>query len=380
MPPAEVLLFASEITPILASGLYEKKVNDRSVYRYLRFRAHEDGTETFFDGIERLAPGEMLTADATGIQRRMFTRLKEELLELAAEQRPYDDAAAAEYKRRLVESVRLRLQSEVPVGTSLSGGLDSSAVAVIINQLLNEGDEVSTRSVGTRQNTFSAVFPGSINDEERYVDEVLQICRGHVDAHKILPTADEFKADLLEFVRTQEEPLISSGPYAQYQVMREATKHVTVLLDGQGADEMMAGYIPYYFVYLRQLRAPGRDRRRGRARQGASTCSTGWGGSGSRRSSSSRRRCRSTQLLSADFIAAHRDERFEVEQSNLKKRLVEDLFHNSLPSLLRYEDKNTMHFSLEGRVPFLDKEVRQVRLQPLRRGDHQGRLEQAGAA
>ena len=80
----EVLLFASEIKPILASGLYDKRVNERSVYRYLRFRAHEDGTETFFDGIERLAPGEMLTADGNGIQRRMFTRLKEELLELRA--------------------------------------------------------------------------------------------------------------------------------------------------------------------------------------------------------------------------------------------------------------------------------------------------------
>jgi asparagine synthase (glutamine-hydrolysing) len=253
----EALLFSSEIKPILASGLYDKRVNDRSVYRYLRFRAHEDGTETFFEGIERLAPGEMLEADANGIRRRMFTRLKEELLELASVQRPYDAAAAAEYKRRLVESVRLRLQSEVPVGTSLSGGLDSSAVAVIINQLLNEGDSLSLSAVGARQNTFSAIFPGSINDEEKYVDDVLDICTGHVQAHKILPTADEFKADLLDFIRTQEEPIISSGPYAQYQVMREATKHVTVLLDGQGADEMMAGYIPYYFVYLRQLRAQG---------------------------------------------------------------------------------------------------------------------------
>ena len=80
----EVLLFSSEIKPILASGLYDKKVNDRSVYRYLRFRAHEDGTETFFDGIERLAPGELLEVDANGIRRRMFTRLKEELLELAS--------------------------------------------------------------------------------------------------------------------------------------------------------------------------------------------------------------------------------------------------------------------------------------------------------
>jgi asparagine synthase (glutamine-hydrolysing) len=354
--PPEALLFSSEITPILRSGLYEKKVNERSVYRYLRFRAHEDGAETFFDGIERLAPGEMLTADASGIQRRTYTRLKEELLELASVQRPYDEQAAAEYKRLLVESVRLRLQSEVPVGTSLSGGLDSSAVAVIINQLLNEGDELSTRAVGVRQNTFSAVFPGSANDEERYVDDVLQICTGHVDAHKITPTADEFKADLLDFVRTQEEPLISSGPYAQYQVMREATKHVTVLLDGQGADEMMAGYIPYYFVYLRQLRA-----------QGATLAAAELAKSLDvlyrlgRHKLKARLRLKktvpTTQLLGRDFVAAHRDERYSSEGANLKKRLVEDLFHNSLPSLLRYEDKNTMRFSLEGRVPFLDKEV-----------------------
>lgn len=352
----EALLFSSEIKPILASGLYEKRVNDRSVYRYLRFRAHEDGTETFFEGIERLAPGEMLEADADGIRRRMFTRLKEELLELASVQRPYDEAAAAEYKRRLVESVRLRLQSEVPVGTSLSGGLDSSAVAVIINQLLGEGDSLSLSAVGARQNTFSAIFPGSINDEEKYVDDVLDICTGHVEAHKILPTADEFKADLLDFIRTQEEPIISSGPYAQYQVMREATKHVTVLLDGQGADEMMAGYIPYYFVYLRQLRAQGATLaaaelaksldvlyRLGRFKLKAKV--------------KLKKSIPTTQLLNREFLAAHRGERYSSEGANLKKRLVEDLFHNSLPSLLRYEDKNTMRFSLEGRVPFLDKEV-----------------------
>lgn len=352
----EVLLFSSEIKPILASGLYDKKVNERSVYRYLRFRAHEDGTETFFDGIERLAPGEVLTADATGVQRRTYTRLKEELLELASVQRPYDDAAAAEYKRRLVESVRLRLQSEVPVGTSLSGGLDSSAVAVIINQLLNEGDALSLSAVGARQNTFSAVFPGSINDEERYVDDVLDICTGQVESHKIKPTADEFKADLLDFVRTQEEPLISSGPYAQFQVMREATKHVTVLLDGQGADEMMAGYIPYYAVYLRQLRAQGAAvaaaelaksldvlYRLGRFKLKAKV--------------RLKKSVPTTQLMNPEFVKAHAGERYSSEGANLKKRLVEDLFHNSLPSLLRYEDKNTMRFSLEGRVPFLDKEV-----------------------
>ncbi|MGL5929808.1 MAG: asparagine synthase (glutamine-hydrolyzing) [Dermatophilaceae bacterium] len=352
----DVLLFASEISPILDTGLVQRRPNERSVYRYLRFRAHEDGTETFFEGVERLVPGELLTADATGIRRRMFTRLKEELLELATEQRPYDAAAAAEYRALLTESIRLRLQSEVPVGTSLSGGLDSSAVAVVINQLLNQGDELSTRSVGTRQNTFSAVFPGSINDEERYVDDVLDSCRGHVEAHKVRPTADEFKTDLLDFIRTQEEPLISSGPYAQYQVMREATKHVTVLLDGQGADEMMAGYVPYYFVYLRQLRAQGAVKAAAELAKSLDVLYR-LGRFKVRARLQMKKTVPTTQLLAADFVAQHRGERFDVEPANLKKRLVQDIFQHSLPSLLRYEDKNTMRFSLEGRVPFLDKEV-----------------------
>ena len=138
--------------------------------------------------------------------------------------------------------------------------------------------------------------------------------------------------------------------------MREATKHVTVLLDGQGADEMMAGYIPYYFVYLRQLRAQGMTvtaselaksldvlYRLGRSRLKAKL--------------TLKKTIPVTQLMNRDFVSAHTGERYVSEGANLKKRLVEDLFHNSLPSLLRYEDKSTMRFSLEGRVPFLDKEV-----------------------
>ena len=72
-------------------------------------------------------------------------------------------------------------------------------------------------------------------------------------SYKVRPNSDEFLKDLKDFVKTQEEPTISTGPYAQYKVMQEAHKYVTVVLDGQGADEMMAGYLPYYFVYLNQL-------------------------------------------------------------------------------------------------------------------------------
>jgi asparagine synthase (glutamine-hydrolysing) len=350
------LVFASEISPILKTELIEKKPNDRIVYRYLKFRIHEEGTETFFAGVNRLAAGEMMIIDAAGLVIRPYTNLKQELAELAKIETPFAPGQIDEYREKLIESVRLRLQSEVPVGTSLSGGLDSSAVVAIINQLMQEKAK-DVGSVGAQQNTFSAIFPNSLNDEEKYVDAVLAKCEGSITAHKIKPTADEFAKDIYDFIRTQEEPLISTGPYAQYKVMQEATNHVTVLLDGQGADEMMAGYIPYYFVYLRQLKARGQWvklftetatsfdvlLRLTRFKLQAKLLR--------------RKNVPMTQLLNGDFKKEFTSETFTVTPNHLKHRLIEDLFGNSLPSLLRYEDRNTMHFGLEGRVPFLDKEV-----------------------
>lgn len=350
------VLFSSELKGILASDLIEAKPNERSIYRYLRFRIHEDSRETFFQGIERVSPGEMVTIDSAGVRFEPHTRFVDELREAAQLNRPYSAEVIHEYRQRLVESVRERLQSEVPVGTSLSGGLDSSAVAVIINQLLGSSGE-SAAAVGSKQNTFSAVFTGSINDEERYVDAVLEKCDNGVQSHKIRPTPDQFKVDLIDFIRTQEEPTISTGPYAQYCVMKEASQHVKVLLDGQGADEMMAGYIPYYFTYFRQLKKEGRYTKLA-TEVAKSVDVLGRLGRFTVKDKLKRRQSVPiTSLLNADFTEQYRDEKFTTVQDNLKERLIEDLFHNSLPSLLRYEDRNTMRFSLEGRVPFLDRDT-----------------------
>ncbi|MFC8302496.1 asparagine synthase (glutamine-hydrolyzing) [Specibacter sp. NPDC057265] len=361
---APTLLFGSEIKPLLAADKFERRVDERILYRYLQFRIHDEESATFFAGVHKLMPGEKLVVNTVDTAAgpagtaviSAYTRLKEELAELARVKTPYSKAVIEEYRQRFTEGVRLRLQSEVPVGTALSGGLDSSAVVATINKLMAE-KAAATDSLGAKQQTFSAVFPNSLNDEEKYADAVLARCEGNVISHKIRPQAAEFVADLEDFVRTMEEPIISSGPYAQYQVMREASKHVTVLLDGQGADEMMAGYIPYYFAYLRQLKKDGQKVklakelvsssdilfRLARFRiQGALTLKKAPG---------------ITPLLKKDFTSAHKSEKFSNIADNLKLRLIDDLFHKSLPAVLRYEDKNTMRFSLEGRVPFLDKEV-----------------------
>ncbi|MDR0416966.1 MAG: asparagine synthase (glutamine-hydrolyzing), partial [Propionibacteriaceae bacterium] len=351
------LVFASEIRPLLATGLVGKAPNDRVVYRYLRYRAHEDTPETFFEGVRRLMPGELLTvASGQPAVVTAYTAFRAELEALAAERRPYTPAATRAYAERLERSVRWRLQSDVPVGTSLSGGLDSSTVAWLISRLMRE-DAGSTEAVGDRQRVFSAVFPGSVNDEERYVDAAVAACGDALTTHKVKPTADGFKADLADFVRSQEEPVISTGPYAQYKVMEMAAGHVTVLLDGQGADETMAGYIPYYRVYLRQLRREGRWGDWFREAAGAVDVFARLVRFDVQDRLRLKRRVDPMGFLKADFRARWRGERFPITRDNLKRRLIEDLFGNSIPALLRYEDKNTMRFSLEGRVPFLDTDL-----------------------
>ncbi|MGD8373326.1 MAG: asparagine synthase (glutamine-hydrolyzing) [Candidatus Woesebacteria bacterium] len=350
------ILFASEIKALLATKKVEKKPNDRVIYRYLKFRIHEDSDQTFFDGINKLMPGEMMAISKDGAQISRYTRLDEELVEQSLKNQDYDQQSVDEYHRRLTDAIKIRLQSEVPVGTSFSGGLDSSTVVAVVNSLMKQ-DAKSTDSVGKMQNTFSAVFPNSANDEEAYVDELLNRCKNTVAEHKIKPNADEFADDLEDFVRTQEEPLISTGPYAQYKVMQEATNYVTVLLDGQGADETMAGYVPYYFVYLRQLKNYKK-----------------WGKLFVEIVSSldiflrfarvnlmakilRKKPISAASLIDYKFRGKFSEEKFDVVGDNLKMRLIDDIFYHSLPSLLRYEDKNTMRFSLEGRVPFLDKDV-----------------------
>ncbi|HET9412113.1 MAG TPA: asparagine synthase (glutamine-hydrolyzing) [Candidatus Saccharimonadales bacterium] len=350
------IVFASEIKAILASQKITSAPNDRLIYRYLAFRAHEDTPETFFSGIEKLMPGEMVVIDKKGLARSNYTELREQLAVLATRNSPYMPSQTDEYRRRLTESIKMRLMSEVPVGTCLSGGLDSSTIALIVNQLLAKKDQAAG-SVGAQQNTFSAVFPGSINDEEKYIDAVLDKAKGKVASHKVYPTADSFAADLEDFIRTQEEPTISTGPYAQYKVMEEASKHVTVLLDGQGADEMLAGYYPYYFVYLRQLKREGKWLKLATEMLRSADVLFRFLRFRIYDTLQFRRRVGIRQLLGADFKAAHIKESFTSIPDNLKKRFIQDLFYNSIPALLRYEDKNTMRFGLEGRVPFLDKEV-----------------------
>lgn len=352
------LLFASEIKPLFNSGRIDRLPNDKTIYRYLTYRIHDDARDTFFKGVQRLLPGEYMEIQNGQYDIKKYTSLRKELETSSndSSKKDIDQQDIETFRSLLTKSIQDRLVSEVPVGTCLSGGLDSSTVVATANQLLNDKKD-NTQSLGSKQRTYSAVFPGSVNDETHYIDDLLKD-KDSIISEKIYPKPETFFEDLNDFIYYQEEPTISTGPYAQYCVMKRAHKDVTVLLDGQGADEMMAGYLPYYYVYYRQL---FQKKQYGQLLQEIfSSWDIGWKLLKVKLQTKLRLKkpINTTSLLSPSFISAFQDKvTFKTEQYSLKKRLLEDIFQNSLQSLLRYEDKNAMRFSIEGRVPFLDLDL-----------------------
>ncbi|MEK7127619.1 MAG: asparagine synthase (glutamine-hydrolyzing), partial [Patescibacteria group bacterium] len=224
-------IYASEIKAILKK--IKPKPNNKVIQKYLLTRAHDDTEETFFESIKRVPSGSYLEFDLKTEKHIIKRFWSLSGLDPCSDKGP---TLVSRFKELFLDSVKLRLISEVPVGTALSGGLDSSAVVCTVPNL----------------KTFSAVFPNEINNEEAYVDEVVR--RTGVRAYKIYPKVEEFWQDIEKLISFQDEPMISTGPYAQWKVMEKAhAEGIKVIIDGQGADEMLAGYIPYHFVYFKEL-------------------------------------------------------------------------------------------------------------------------------
>ena len=357
--PASGWLVASEIRGILDSGHHERRPDDRTIYRYLRFRVHDDGPATFFAGIERVGAGEVVTLGPQGVERRPFTRLREELAELARSPRPYTAADAVEFRSLLTASVRRRATSAGRVGTALSGGLDSSAIAALLDSLERQPDRDGADG---GQDTWSAVYPGARIDEQAQVAAVtaalgaLGALGAGVERHLVEPTPSEFKKDMRDLVRTQEEPLGSTGPYTQYRVLQQAAQRDVVVLDGHGGDELLAGFGAHHLIRLRALR-----------RRSAALAASELGHSldvlarRGRPRVADRLRGRKavpvTSLLGAEFARAHAGERHDVERTDLHRRLIDDLFVDSLPARLRHTDRNARRFGVSVRLPFVDREL-----------------------
>jgi asparagine synthase (glutamine-hydrolysing) len=358
--------FASDLPALLALLPTEKKLDLQHVYNYLTYGRYDDNECTFFKGIFSLLPGHWLCVDlrtlrTTGQQRWWWPSIKQR------SDLSFDDAA-----RRLREiflnNVRLHLRSDVPVGAALSGGLDSSAVVCAMRHLEPQ----------MPIHTFSFIAPDTIDDEEHWAD----IVNSHVGgiSHKVLVRSNELSDDLEDLIKAQGEPFGSTSIYAQFRVYRLARQAgIKVTLDGQGADELLAGYDGYPVAYLRSLfegarytkilcflRAwaewPGRGMKRAILMLGAALIperlqqSAHWLIGHNPIPSWLAIQWMGEQGVNLNPPLTPRTSS-EAIRRRLMERLRRAMTSGDLAPLLRHGDRNSMRWSIESRVPFLTIEL-----------------------
>src|SRR5439155_27208630 len=209
----ERLVFASEPRAFRADPHTRLQPNPQAVREYLE-QAYLDHTdETFFAGIRKLPPAHSLVFDEHGLRLERYWRLE-------PQEEPEHDAAEA-VRELFLDSVRLRLRSDVPLGTALSGGIDSSAIAVSVDHLLRTEAE-SAVAVGSRQRTFTAYFEVPGFDERPYAEAV--VGRTRAEPHWISFSDEDLVADLPRIVEAQGEPFGSTSICAGWHVRREAKR------------------------------------------------------------------------------------------------------------------------------------------------------------
>jgi asparagine synthase (glutamine-hydrolysing) len=346
---SELKAFAGPLAPNLSA-----------VRDYLEQGYVDHTDETFFAGIRKLPPAHSLVVDQRGLHVERYWKLE-----------PGDEPngdAAEEVRELFLDAVRLRLRSDVAVGTCLSGGIDSSAIVCAVDHLLRTEAE-NARPVGDRQRTFTAYFEGRGFDERPYAGAVVERTRSQ--PQWVTFGSDELVDALPAIVRAQDEPFGSTSIVAQWFVMRAARDAgLKVMLDGQGADETLAGYHGYFGPFFADLLRGGHLRELGAELRAYRTVhGAGVGATAvalARPFLPERVRWAARGRVKGGSALVHPDLPPSIaEGANggggyLRRQMHLILTRRGLPELLHYEDRNSMAHSLEARVPFLD--VRLVEL------------------
>jgi asparagine synthase (glutamine-hydrolysing) len=347
------LLFASEIKALLASGFVPVEPNPRAIYRYLAYRETDASAETFFKGVSALPPAHALlfSPGRDSLRSWQYWDLDPQAQIRYPDERSYSD----HFLELLTESVKIRLRSDVTVGSCLSGGLDSSTIVSLIAPQRNDKGQC----------TFSARSEDPALDEGPYIRSVS--ARFATTNFEIYPDPLRLLEEMDCFVWHQEHPALSGSVYAQWCVMKLARDcGVTVLLDGQGGDEHLAGYLDTSCSYFKGLlfnfhwatltkAAASRVRQSGMRSLGTILATQLPGGM--------RRLVQSLYQplsLHPDFAATACSAPTESPApfgSSLHNQLYRQLRCSMLPKLLRFADRNSMAFSREVRLPFLDHRI-----------------------
>ncbi|MEI9947103.1 MAG: asparagine synthase (glutamine-hydrolyzing) [Chitinophagaceae bacterium] len=362
-PQNERFFFASEMKALWAAGI-PREVNNKMVYGYLAFQQERnpcDSTATFFNNIYKLPLAHSLKLSIPGFKLNIskywdieISNKKNEISEVDAINR---------FTELFYDAVNKRLRSDVPVGTSLSGGLDSSVIIKTIQEIDDE------RNTGINRNSFSAQFPEYEKDESYYQNLVAK--ETNVIQHIVRPDTESMLGNIDKIFFHQEEPFGSNSICAQYEVYKMARENnVIVLLDGQGADEILGGYPGEYYlpffkglknkrVFISQLHQYRKLHKNNKINpyfplfvqailpQKVTNVIR-----------KVTKPAEDYTWLNKDFITEYKSEAgVEKRPGNLDAALYKSTFKGGLETLLRYADRNSMANSVEVRLPFLSHQL-----------------------
>jgi asparagine synthase (glutamine-hydrolysing) len=367
------LYFSSELPGLLPLLEERPRMNLSVAYDFVRWGVYDSSNETFVENVFQLRPAHFMTFDIP--TKTLGSEIRYWSPSVKTNRAVSRDEAATVVRNLLLESIDRNLRSDVPVGVALSGGVDSSAIVCAIRHL-HPKREIKT---------FSYIANGFEKSEEKWVDFVARSVDAH--SHKVTPEGNELLSDLDEMIVAQGEPFGSTSIYAQYRVFKLAqSQGMVVTLDGQGADEIFGGYIGFPELRIRSLIEKGRllkakqflenwsewpGRRSGRLYLDT-ILSVGVSAVGQitpkfvRRMFQGRRSPVKSylDLFEESFVNSYgelpKSLRKHAESAwgnRLKPELRSQLSSAGLPALLRHGDRNAMAFSIESRVPFLDRKL-----------------------
>lgn len=347
------LAFASELNSLMVLSGVKRTVDAGALYDYLRFGFTDRGARTLFSAVRHLPSAHFAVVDVSvpdRVEPQRYWR---------AELKPVRDItfaeAAAELRNLFLDSMRLHLRSDVPVGAALSGGIDSSAVVGAMREL--EGD-------GLDLHTFTFVAPGADVNEEHWAD--MMATAAGTTQHKVSLSGQDLVNGLDDLIATQGEPFGTTSIFAQNMVFALARENgIKVTLDGQGADEILAGYVPFLAARLATMLKAGQWGR-GAKFLGATDGKLGIALRAMRFILPPAIQGPARRLVGEGLVPSWMDgdwfARAGVEPEApqkpvsgdvLRHELLESLTDRVLPALLRVQDRNAMVHSVESRVPFL---------------------------
>ncbi len=359
------LMFASEMKSLWANGI-DKSINNHSIYLYLNFNLHEnpnDLSQTFFQKISKLKAGHyFIYKEGVSIIQKPYWKID---LNKKNSEIDFKDACI-KFNELFFTSVNRRLRSDVSVGTSLSGGLDSSSVVLAIDNIIKNKAEI--------QKTFSARFDDPKLDEGFFMSRVVQ--DKSIQHYCTYPDLSKLMEDLPQIMYHQEEPFSSASIYAQWEVFKLAKlENVVVLLDGQGADEYLAGYTHFFIPFLREKYKKGGVNELKKSlleiKENNTFADSIIIDNLFKLETTLPTIFDKSRKIKHKFLGVPNNKtinktlfnNFYKEQAPFKNfvTLNESLYHSTFKSglekLLRFADRNSMAFSREVRLPFLNHEL-----------------------